>query len=83
MLVNSGTTLALGLSTVWLLAKILIFVLGVFYFVFTLIVVQQVRLMTRSLITEVSPLLRAFSVLQVGFGLAIIILLFGLLFGSI
>lgn len=81
MLVDSSNALVLGLSTVWLLAKILLFILGVFYFIFTLVVVQQVRLMTHSLITEVSPLLRTFSLLQVGLGLAVLVLLFGLLFG--
>lgn len=54
--------------------------LAVLYFIFSLIIVRQVRLMTQILITEVSPLLRAFSIMHAGFALGIIILLIGFLF---
>ena len=80
MPVDTHTQLSL-LTSVWLIIKVGLFILGVFYFIFSLIVVQQVRLMTNSLITEVSPVIRFFSLVHVGFSLAVLILLFGTLFG--
>ena len=69
------------LDGVWLAAKIGILLLSGLYFVFSLIVYRQVVLMTETLITEVTPLLRAFSILHAGLALGIILLLIGLLFG--
>ena len=44
------------------------------YFVFSLIVVGQVRLMTQTVKTEAGPLLRFFSVLFAGIALGLIVL---------
>lgn len=51
------------------------------YFFFSLIVVRQVKLMTETLITEVAPFIRAFSILHAGFALGLILLFIGFLFG--
>lgn len=51
------------------------------YFIFSLVVVRQVSLMTETLITEVSPFIKAFSIIHAGLALGIIILFIGLLFG--
>lgn len=66
---------------VWLVVKVGIIILSVFYFLFSLVVVRQVSLMTDTLITEISPYLRAFSLIHAGLALGVIILLIGFLFG--
>ncbi|MBI4037058.1 hypothetical protein HY385_01400 [Candidatus Daviesbacteria bacterium] len=66
---------------VWLIVKIGTILLAVFYFLFSLVVVRQISLMTETLMTEVSPLLRALSILHAGLALGVIILLIGILFG--
>lgn len=68
------------IDSFWLMMKVGILFLGALYFVFSLIIVRQVSLMSEVLITEVSPLLRAFTILHAGLALGIIILFIGLLF---
>ncbi|MCL5784448.1 MAG: hypothetical protein M1142_03790 [Patescibacteria group bacterium] len=63
-----------------LLGKFGVLTLIIFYFIFSLIIVRQVKLMTETLMTEVTPLLRAFAILHAGFALGIIILFIGYLF---
>lgn len=64
-----------------ILVKFGLLLLAVLYFIFSLIVVRQVALMTETLMTEVTPLLRAFSIIHSGLALGIILLFIGLLFG--
>lgn len=73
-----GPLLPSEITLLLIKAGILIFT-GV-YFIFSLIVVRQVSLMTETLITEVSPVIKAFSIIHAGLALGIIILLIGLLF---
>ena len=47
---------------------------AILFFIFSLIVVGQVRLMTQTVKTEAGPLLRFFSVLFAGIALGIIVL---------
>lgn len=47
---------------------------AVLYFLFSLIVVSQVRLMTQTVKTEAGPLLRFFSVLFAGISLGLVVL---------
>ncbi|MCL4366736.1 hypothetical protein M1563_01055 [Patescibacteria group bacterium] len=77
---TSSSTTLLALSSFWWVVKVALLILSGLYFIFSLIVVRQVSLMTETLITEVSPFLRAFSILHAGVALGIVILLFGLLF---
>lgn len=63
------------------ISEVGILLFAILYFIFSLIVVRQVSLMTETLITEVSPLLRAFSIIYAGVALGIVILFIGLLFG--
>ncbi|MBU1000195.1 hypothetical protein KKE78_02250 [Patescibacteria group bacterium] len=51
----------------------------VFYAIFALMVVRQVDLMSRTLITKVSPALKAFAIVHVGFAIGFIILAWGIL----
>ncbi len=64
-----------------IIVKFGLLLLAVLYFIFSLIVVRQVSLMTDTLMTEVAPLIRAFSIIHAGLALGIIILFIGLLFG--
>lgn len=69
------------MDLVWLIVKATFILLAGLYFVFSLIVVRQVNLMTETLITEVAPFLRAFAIIHAGAALGIIILFIGFLFG--
>jgi len=75
------TTILTPFGGFLIILKIGIITLSVFYFAFSLVVVRQVSLMTETLITEVAPLLRAFSIIHAGISLGIILLFIGLLFG--
>ena len=67
----------LGLTQMFLKSVTLIFL--AFYAIFTLLVVRQVDLMSKTLITKVSPVLKAFSILHAGFAIGLIVLAWGLL----
>lgn len=66
-------------GVLWI-SKLSVVLLAGLYFIFSLIIVRQVKMMTETLITEVSPLLRAFSIVHAGLALGVIILLIGYLF---
>ena len=51
----------------------------IFYAIFALIIVRQVDLMGKTLITGISSLLRAFAILHAGFAIGLIILAWGIL----
>lgn len=53
-------------------------ILFLLYFIFALIVIRQVVLMTETLTTEISPLLKAFAIIHAGIALSILILFIGL-----
>ena len=61
------------------LLKVAILLILVFYAIFALAVVRQVDLMSKTLITRVSGVLKAFSILHAGFAIALIILAWGIL----
>lgn len=69
----------LEFGTVLILAKIAILLILVFYAIFALIVVRQVDLMSKTLITGVSPIIKAFSILHAGFVIGLIVLAWGML----
>lgn len=68
-------------ASFWLVVRVALLTLAGLYFVFGLILVRQVNLMTETLITETSPVLRAFAIIHAGMALGIVILFFGFLFG--
>lgn len=70
-----------SMQSIWISIEVALVVFAAIYFVFSLIVLRQVNLMTETLITEVAPLLRALSIVYSGFSLGIIVLFLGLLFG--
>ncbi len=67
---NNLTTIADGILFVF---KIIFVFLTALYFIFSLIIVRQVKLMTETLITEVSPVLRVFTILHAVAALGLII----------
>lgn len=52
--------------------------LFVLYFIFALLVVRQVSLMTDTLYTEASPLLHALAIIHAGLSLGVLVLFIGL-----
>lgn len=54
-------------------------VFGVVYFIFTLIVLRQVNLMTSTIKTEGGGLIKALAILYTGLALGVIVLFIGLL----
>jgi hypothetical protein len=71
MMLPDGT-LAIDL---WFLFKVGVILFAGLYFIFSLIVMRQIRLMTDTLITNVSPVIRAFGILHALFSLGVVILL--------
>lgn len=61
------------------LLKIIVLLLLSFYAIFAFVVVRQVNLMSQTLITPVSPVVKAISLFNFGFSLGLIVLSFGLL----
>ncbi len=69
------------LNNVYILvfAKWAVLLILVFYAIFAVMIVRQVDLMSKSLMTAVSPWLKAFSILHAGFAIGLIFLTWGLL----
>ncbi|MBI4040147.1 hypothetical protein HY389_02225 [Candidatus Daviesbacteria bacterium] len=72
-------SVATALTDIWLIFKIGFIVFAGLYFLFSLIIIRQVYLMTETLITEVSHFIRAFSIIHAGLALGILILFIGFL----
>ncbi len=69
-------TLLLGTTGIFKIAFILF---AIVYFIFSLVVVRQVNLMTETVITEGTPILRFIAFLHAGLALGVIILFIGFL----
>ncbi len=68
-----------SLEVILFFAKLAILLILVFYAIFALLIVRQVGLMSRTLITKVSPLLHAFAIIHAGFAIGLIVLAWGIL----
>ena len=66
-------------ETVLIFLKVVILIILVFYAIFALLVTRQVDLMSKTLITKVSPALKAFSIIHAGFAIGLIVLTAGIL----
>lgn len=67
-------------SASWLLfLRISILLILFFYAIFALMIVRQVDLMGKTLLTPVSPLLKAIAIIHAGFAIGLIFLAFGIL----
>ncbi|KKU90502.1 MAG: hypothetical protein UY21_C0022G0003 [Microgenomates group bacterium GW2011_GWA1_48_10] len=62
-----------------LLIKLFLIVLAIFYFIFTLVVYRQVSLLTQTLNSSISPLIRTAALLQIlaVAGLLVLVFLLG------
>jgi len=49
------------------------------YTIFALVIVRQVDLMSKTLITNVSPIVKGISILHLGFAIGLFVLVFGIL----
>ena len=65
--------------SVLLFLKWAILLILVFYAIFALMIVRQVDLMSTTLITPVSPILKAFAIFHAGFAIGLVILVWGIL----
>ncbi|MDP3758114.1 MAG: hypothetical protein Q8Q86_00185 [Candidatus Daviesbacteria bacterium] len=72
-------TSLLEFGPVLIFAKIAILIILALYAIFALMIVRQVDLMSKTLITKVSPYLKAFSIVHTGFAIGLIILAWGIL----
>ncbi len=70
-LISNGYFLIFGKSA--------ILIILVFYAIFSLIIVKQVDSMSKTLITNVSPVVKALAILHAGFALGLIVLAWGIL----
>lgn len=61
------------------LTKVGILILLVLYVIFSFIIVRQVDLMAKTLITPVSPIVKGLSIINLGFAIGFLILAFGIL----
>lgn len=66
-------------AIVLLLIKFATLIILIFYAIFALMIVRQVDLMSKTLITKVSPIIKAFSIVHAGFAIGLIILAWGIL----
>ncbi len=63
-----------------MIIKAAIILLAILYFIFTLVVVRQVNLMTETFATDAAPIIRASAILYSGLSLGIIVLFIAFLF---
>lgn len=68
-----------AIGSVLMFAKGAILIILAFYAIFSFMVIRQVDLMGKTLITPVSPILKAFSILHAGTAIGLIVLAWGLL----
>lgn len=75
----TGTTNLLNVDFILSFGKVAILLILVFYAIFALLIVRQVDLMSKTLITNVSPIIRAISLIHAGFAIGLIFLIWGIL----
>lgn len=68
-----------NLSLTQVFLKFTTLIILVFYAIFALMIVRQVDLMAKTLITSVSPVIKAISIIHAGFAIGLIVLAWGLL----
>lgn len=77
MLVSDASLFDVPLLTLFLKGSIIVIL--VFYAIFALLIVRQTDLMGKTLITPVSPFVKAVAIIHAGFAIGSIILSIGLL----
>ena len=74
-----SSAVSVGLQSFYFLLGLAFLILAILYFIFTIVVAGQINLMSRTLITKVSPTLRLLSWIMVLISLGLIILFYRLL----
>ncbi len=69
----------LNIDLILTFGKGAILLLLIFYAIFSLIIVRQVDLMGKTLITGISPFVRAFSIVHAGVAIGLVVLTWGIL----
>ena len=69
----------LNISFILTFVKVAILIILFFYAIFSLIIVRQVDLMSKTLITNVSKFLTPFAIIHAGFAVGLILLVWGVL----
>lgn len=64
-------------TTILAIIRIAIFIIFIIYAIFALLIVRQVSLMAKSLITPVSPIVKAIAIIHAGFAVGFVVFLFG------
>lgn len=64
---------------VLIVAKGAILLILLFYAIFALIIVRQVDLMSKTLITKISPIVKSAAIVHAGFAIGLIVLVWGIL----
>lgn len=59
------------------IVRIAIFIIFTLYAIFALLIVRQVSLMAKSLITPVSPIVKAIAIIHAGFAVGFVVFLIG------
>ncbi len=77
MITNTGALF--NVTTIIPFVKLAILVILFFYAIFALLIVRQVDLMSKTLITPISPVVLAASIIHAGFAVGFFILAFGIL----
>ena len=69
----------LDLPAILIILKAVILIILVFYAIFALLIVRQVTLMAKTLITKISPLVKLIAIVHAGFAIGLIFLVWGIL----
>lgn len=75
---EAGTTNLLNNDAIHIFGKGAILIILSFYAVFSLIIIRQVDLMGKTLITNISPLIKAIAIVHAGVVIGLIILTWGI-----
>lgn len=73
-----GTTNLLTSDAIRIFGKGAILIILIFYSIFSLIIIRQVDLMGKTLITKISPFIRALAIIHAGVAIGLIILTLGI-----
>ena len=66
-------------EAVLIFLKAAILLILIFYAIFSLIIIRQVDLMGKTLISPISPIVRAITIVNAGFAIGLIVLTWGIL----
>lgn len=68
-----------GTAAILNFLKAAILIISIFYAIFAVMIVRQVSLMSKTLISKISPVIRAAAIIHAGFAIGLIILVWGIL----